>query len=258
MFLWGIMMASQGLAKNYSQLLGLRWLLGALEAGLFPGVSYYLSCWYKRSEFGIRSAIFFSAASVSGAFGGLLAAAISNMDGIGGKPGWAWIFILEGLATVVAGFLSFWIIQDFPDNAKFLTEVERTIVIRRLQDDDQHSAAGEKLKMKYIRQSLFDWKTYSIALMFAGCVCPLYAFALFLPTIIGQLGYSATPANLLTVPVYVFACIATCAAGFYGDRKGRRGMLITISFCIAGAGYIILIASRAPALSYFAVYLAAW
>lgn len=82
------------------------------------------------------------------------------MDGIGGKPGWAWIFILEGLATVVAGFLSFWIIQDFPDSAKFLTEAERTVVIRRLQSDDQHSAAGEKLKMKYIRQSLFDWRTY--------------------------------------------------------------------------------------------------
>ena len=82
------------------------------------------------------------------------------MTGIGGKPGWAWIFILEGLATVVAGFLSFWIIQDFPDSAKFLTDVERTVVIRRLQNDNQHSAGGEKLKMKYIRQSLSDWRTY--------------------------------------------------------------------------------------------------
>lgn len=82
------------------------------------------------------------------------------MVGVGGKPGWAWIFILEGLVTVVAGFLSFWIIQDFPDNAKFLTDAERTVVIRRLQSDDQHSAAGEKLKTKNILQSLSDWKTY--------------------------------------------------------------------------------------------------
>jgi len=187
----------------------------------------------------------------------LLAAAISNMDGIGGKPGWAWIFILEGLATVVAGFLSFWIIQDFPDNAKFLTDAERTVVIRRLQGDDQHSAAGEKLRMKYIWQSLSDWKTYLTMLMYAGSAAPLYAFALFLPTIINQLGYSATPANLLTVPVYVLACIVTCSVGFYGDRKGRRGLLNIIFLCIAAAGYIILIASRTPALSYVAVYLAA-
>lgn len=68
--------------------------------------------------------------------------------------------ILEGLATVVAGAISFWVIQDFPDTAKFLSEAERTVVIRRLQSDDQFSAAGEKLKMKYIYKSLLDWKTW--------------------------------------------------------------------------------------------------
>jgi hypothetical protein len=68
--------------------------------------------------------------------------------------------ILEGLATVLAGVASFWIIQDFPDEAKFLSEAERTVVVRRLQQDDQFSAAGEKLKMKYIWQSLLDWKTW--------------------------------------------------------------------------------------------------
>jgi MFS family permease len=63
------------------------------EAGLFPGVNYYLSCWYKREEFGIRAAIFFSAAALAGSFGGLLAAGIAQMGGVGGKPGWAWIFV---------------------------------------------------------------------------------------------------------------------------------------------------------------------
>ena len=173
---------------------GVRWLLGVFEAGLFPGVNYYLSwcecfnrvlvlklnprSWYKRSELGIRAALFFSAASISGAFGGLLAvrrvcalsrvathltsrkAAISNIDGVGGKPGWAWIFILEGLVTVVVGFLSFWIVQDFPDSAKFLTPDERDVIIRRLEIDDQFSARGEILKVKNIWQSLSNWKTY--------------------------------------------------------------------------------------------------
>ncbi|KDQ26569.1 hypothetical protein PLEOSDRAFT_1042794 [Pleurotus ostreatus PC15] len=248
MFLWGIMMTVQGLVHNYGGLLGMRWMLGVFEAGLFPGVNYYLSCWYKRSEFGLRAALFFSAATVSGAFGGLLAAAISNMEGIGGKPAWAWIFILEGLATVVAGIVSFWIIQDFPDTAKFLSEAERTVVVRRLQGDDQFSAAGEKLRWKYIWQSLLDWKTWVSSECFADM--PLYAFSLFLPSIINQVfilhWYQATPANLLTVPVYVFACIVTCCVGFAADRWGHRG----------GAGYIILIASQNAALSYFAVYLA--
>ncbi|KXN84250.1 hypothetical protein AN958_12823 [Leucoagaricus sp. SymC.cos] len=260
MSLWGIMMTVQGLVHNFGGLMGMRWMLGVMEAGLFPGVNYYLSCWYKRSEFGIRAAVFFSAASVSGAFGGLLAAAISNMDGIGGKPAWAWIFIIEGLATVVVGLLSFFIIQDFPDTARFLTEAERTVVIRRLQSDDQFSAAGEKLRWKYIFQSLLDWKTWVGMICYCGCDMPLYAFALFLPSIINQLvvfiGFKATPANLLTVPVYVFACIITCIVNFCADRYGHRGYFNLAFYCLGGAGYIILIASRSAALSYFAVYLA--
>ncbi|KAJ7781973.1 MFS general substrate transporter [Mycena maculata] len=256
MLLWGVMMTVQGLVHNFGGLVGMRWMLGTFEAGLFPGVNYYLSCWYKRSEFGIRAAIFFSAATVSGAFGGLLAAAISDMDGIGGKPAWAWIFILEGLATVLAGAASFFIIQDFPDTAKFLTEAERTFVIRRLQSDDQFSAAGENLKWKYIWKSLLDWKTWIGMIVYMGADMPLYAFSLFLPTIINQLGFRATPANLLTVPVYFFACCITCLVGFLADRYGHRGYFNIGFLCIGCAGYIILVASRNAALSYFAVYMA--
>jgi len=257
MLCWGIMMTVQGLVHNYGGLLGMRWMLGMFEAGLFPGVNYYLSCWYKRSEFGLRAAIFFSAATVSGAFGGLLAAAISNMEGVGGKPAWAWIFILEGLATVLAGAASFFIIQDFPDNAKFLKEDERAFVIKRLQADDQFSAAGETLRWKYIWQSLIDWKTWVGMILYMGADGPLYAFSLFLPSIISQLGFKATPANLLTVPVYVVACACTCAVGFMADRLGNRGYFTFVFLSIAFIGYIILIFSRSAALSYFAVFLAA-
>ncbi|KAK0239155.1 MFS general substrate transporter [Armillaria nabsnona] len=266
MLLWGIMMTVQGLVHNYGGLLGMRWMLGMFEACLYPGVNFYLSCWYKRTEFGLRAAFFFSAATVSGAFGGLLAAAISNMDGVGGKPAWAWIFILEGLLTVVAALASYWIIQDFPDTAKFLSEAERTVVIRRLQADSQFSAVGEKFKMKYIKQSILDWKPWVGMMTFAGSAMPLYAFALFLPSIINEVSvllsfgcYTATRANLLTVPVYVFACIVTCIVGFFSDRWGRRGYLniLVLNNCIGAAGYIILIASRSAPLSYFAAFLAA-
>ena len=122
MTLWGITMVTMGLTHNFQGMMAARFFLGLAEAGLFPGINYYLSCWYKRDEFGIRAAIFFSAAAVSGSFGGLLAAAIGQMDGIGGKKGWAWIFILEGLATTIVGIVSYYFVYDFPDEAKFLSE----------------------------------------------------------------------------------------------------------------------------------------
>ena len=102
MTLWGVLTVCQGLVHNFAGLATVRWFLGMAEAGLFPGCNYYLSCWYKRTEFGIRSAIFFSAAALAGSFGGLLAAAIGNMNGVGGKSGWAWIFILEGMSQAKA------------------------------------------------------------------------------------------------------------------------------------------------------------
>jgi MFS family permease len=124
-----------------------------------------LSCWYRRKEFGIRAAIFFSAAALAGSFGGLLAAAIANMDGVGGKPGWAWIFILEGLATLVIAVISFWMVHDFPDEATFLSDVDRARVIRRLKLDQQSSAEHEEFKLAYVWATLKDWKTYTGMMM---------------------------------------------------------------------------------------------
>ena len=90
-----------GLVTNYAGLLAARFFLGLAEAGLFPGVNYYLSCWYKRGELGLRAAVFFSAAALAGSFGGLLAAAIALMDGIGGKDGWAWMCVKASFGFIV-------------------------------------------------------------------------------------------------------------------------------------------------------------
>jgi len=153
-------MTFMGFCTNWSGLMAARWFLGLTEAGLFPGINYYLSCWYKREEFGVRAAIFFSAAAVSGSFGGLLAAAIEKMDGAGGKPGWAWIFILEGIVTVLFGFASIWMVHDFPDLATFLSDQDRARVVRRLKMDQQSSAEHEEFKMQYVWMAMKDYKMW--------------------------------------------------------------------------------------------------
>lgn len=259
MILWGACMLAQGFCTGFKSLMATRFLLGLTEAGLFPGVNMYLSCWYKRTEFGVRGSVFFSAATAAGAFGGLLAALISKMNGVGGRRGWEWIFIWYGLITMVAGLASYWIIQDFPDTAKFLTEPERAFVIRRLKNDSQASAGGESFSWSAIRAALTDWKMWLSMLIYAGSDAPLYAFSLFVPSIIKELGYSAIRANLISVPIYVFACICTVSLGFYASRTQRRGIYNLIFMGIGCVGYILLIAvpSSLPGLKYFAIFLAA-
>ncbi|PVH85759.1 MFS transporter-like protein [Cadophora sp. DSE1049] len=257
MVIWGLCMTFMGFVENWSGLMAARWFLGLAEAGLFPGINYYLSCWYKRSEFGIRAAIFFSAAAVSGSFGGLLAAAIVNMDGLGGRPGWAWIFILEGIVTVVFGFLSFWCVHDFPDEAKFLSDQDRARVIRRLKMDKQSSAEHEEFKMKYVYMALKDYKMWLGMVIYMGCDMPLYAFSLFLPSIIKQMGYSSTTAQLLSVPPYALAACLTVLIGFIADRTHQRG-LCNIGVSIIGIiGFSMLLGSDDANVKYAGTFLGA-
>jgi cyanate permease len=146
------------------------------------------------------------------------------MDGIGGKPGWAWIFILEGLATVVVAVISFWMIHDFPDEAKFLSDDDRLRVIRRLKADQQSSAEHEEFKLAYLWAVLRDWKTYTGMMIYMGCDGALYAFSLFLPTIVQQMGYKSIHAQLLSVPPYAVAAVCTVFIGFVADKTRMRGM----------------------------------
>jgi MFS family permease len=98
MLSWGIVATLLGVTQNFGGFLAGRFFLGVTESGLFPGVVFYLSMWYKRSEQHYRVALFFSAASLAGAFGGILAYAIGKMDGVGHYAGWRWIFILVSLS----------------------------------------------------------------------------------------------------------------------------------------------------------------
>lgn len=254
-------MVGMGFVYNWSGLMAGRWFLGVTEAGLFPGVNYYLSCWYRRREFGVRAAIFFSAAAIAGSFGGLLAAAIQNMDGVAGLSGWQWIFVIEGLATVVIGVVSFWMVHDFPDEAKFLTEEDRARVLLRLKQDQQSSAEHEEFKMAHLWAAIKDWKTYAGMLIYMGPLMPLYSFSLFLPTIIQNMSFTTPEAviknQLLSVPPYFLAALLTIVVGFWSDRSGRRAIFNICCAPISMAGFIMLIATDNAPVQYAGAFLGA-
>ncbi|EJC99323.1 MFS general substrate transporter [Fomitiporia mediterranea MF3/22] len=270
MLLWGI--TTQGLVHDFGGILALRIFLGIFEAGFYPGVLFYMSCWYRRNEFGFRFAMFFAGGSLAGAFGGFLAAAISNMDGVGGKPVWAWIFILEGLFTIIVASASFFIIQDYPPRARFLSEQERVYVVRRLGTDDKVSVSNEQQRWRDVRSAFTDWKT-SLAiggwLIFpVGAAAAHYSISFFLPTIISHLGethrfrtsaggFSANKANLLTVPVHLVAALVSCLVNSSVDRLRMLQDLESYAIPTAFIGCLIQMLSRNAALSYFATYMIA-
>ncbi len=114
MVCWSAAMIGQGFTKSYAGLMATRVFLGLFEGGLYPGVNYYITQWYCRDECGLRMALFFSAATLAGAFGGILARGIAEMSGVGGLHAWAWIFILEGLLSIIVSFSAYWLIYDYP------------------------------------------------------------------------------------------------------------------------------------------------
>lgn len=134
--------------------------------------------WYCRHELQIRQALFFSAASAAGAFSGLLAFAIAKMDGVGGLAGWRWIFILEGLATVIVAIFSFWTLFDFPETASFLTQDEREYVMSRLRyqggtrDDALNEDVGpsveeaQEFKWAYVRQAFKAFQAWAMIICY--------------------------------------------------------------------------------------------
>ncbi|RKF56222.1 putative transporter [Erysiphe neolycopersici] len=269
MIMWGLCMTFMGFVSNWSGLMVARlsivnpilmhskWFLGLAEAGLYPGINYYLSCWYKRSELGIRAAVFFSAAAISGSFGGLLAAAIAKMDGLGKLTGWAWLFILEGSLTVILGIASFWLVHDFPEKATFLTPEDRARVIHRLKDENRGSANHEKFEMRYFLMALKDYKMWLGMAIFAGAGMPLYAFSIFLPSIVRELGYTLTSAQLLSVPPYIFAAILTILIGWIADRKRQRGIFNILTSTLGIIGFTMLLVSQRPGVKYAGTFLGA-
>ncbi|KAI3342724.1 major facilitator superfamily domain-containing protein [Ustulina deusta] len=266
MVAWGTVVTLMGIVESFKGLLAARVFLGVAEAGLYPGCAYYLTMWYCRREIQLRQAMFFSAASIAGAFSGLLAFAIAKLDGLGGLEGWRWIFILEGIATVVVAVAAFFLLYDFPETATFLTEEERAFVIFRLknqgntEDEDEGSVRvfeAEEFEWKYVWAALKDWQIWVNIFVYWGIVCPLYGISLFLPSIIKSLGYVSSTAQLLTIPIYITASILAVVVAYFSDRAGKRSPFVIACMCAILVGYILCISSSTPGVVYAGVFIAA-
>jgi len=256
MFWWGVVMALTSIVKSYHGLLAARIFLGAMEAGLFPGVTYYLTCWYKRDESQFRVGFFFGAATIAGAFGGLLAYGLTRINA-GSIPGWGWLFLVEGLLTVAAAIWAYFAITDTPRQAKYLTEEEKTIMEERLKYDGVDVPMASHFDWKFVVAGILDWKIWLNFIIYVCILTPVYSVALNLPAISVGLGYSGPIAQLITVPVYITAAISVIILALVADKYRVRSAILLFGLTVSMVGYIILYVSYTNGVRYFGAFLAA-
>lgn len=263
-FAWGLVMALMGIVSSYQGLVIARFFLGVAEAGFFPAATYLLTLWYKRYEIQQRMAIFYAAASLSGAFSGLLAFAIEHMKGVAGLNGWQWIFILEGLVPIAVSLTLYFLLPDRPETARFLIKEEREFIINRiaLQTGSGRGRVTntDRIRIHHIKMAFSDWRVWASIIPFWSCTVGTYGFTATVPTVLLEMGYSSANAQLLTVPVYVFGLIATIVFAFWSDRVQQRTPFIIVGLGIAVVGFIGELAvphPRLPGVTYFFLFLIA-
>lgn len=175
MIAWGALTCVMGVIHDFKHLVVLRVFIGCVEAGFAPGVLLVLSSWYKRTEQSRRFGVYISAAILSGAFGGLIAAVIvKNLEDAHGIRGWRWLFIVEGAATIGVALIALFILPDFPANSRRLSEREKHIAVARLATENVTAITEESERLTHwqaIVLSVQDWRTW---MFIVGYMVSLY------------------------------------------------------------------------------------
>ena len=171
---WGIVATLMGLVDNYAGLIACRLLLGALEAGLFPGLNVYLTFFYTKHELALRVGYLFVSAAIAGALGGLLAYGIGHMDGVEGMRGWRWIMIIEGLPSVVLGVVTYFALPNDAQTAYFLTEEEKLVMETRRNREYGSTASSQEFSKVDMMRAFKDWKVWAFCVAQFGVDTMLY------------------------------------------------------------------------------------
>ncbi|PCH05819.1 Major facilitator superfamily domain, general substrate transporter [Penicillium occitanis (nom. inval.)] len=235
---FGIVMLGQAWVSSYGGLIATRFFLGLAEAGIFPGSFYLISFWYKREEAQKRFTIYWSSVILAGAFGGLLATAISKMDGLRGMAAWQWIFCLEGVASILVGIAAYFFVVDFPKEASWLTPEEKAFVTAKTRSDESHVAP---VTARDVLHYLGDLKSHLGAIMYFTIVVPIYAFSYFAATIVRALGYSTVETQLHTVPPFAAAFAYALIVAIWSDRAKIRFPFILASDALIIVGVALML-----------------
>ncbi|CAK1356956.1 unnamed protein product [Cercospora beticola] len=237
MFSWGAITIGLGGTHNFASVTAVRFLLGVFEAGLFPGLVYYLTFWYRTEERSIRVALILASATLAGAFGGAIAYGVGHMNGTHGLSAWRWLFILEGIPSVISSFFVYFFLPDYPETTKWLSAEEKALAADRLRLEGSQGQSGH-MTWADAKETLTDWRLYAHYAVYFGISTPFSSLSLFTPTITAGLGYDGLRAQLMTVPPYAVAYVVTVSVAASADYFNARGLHSSIFATIGAVGFL--------------------
>ncbi|KXT02938.1 hypothetical protein AC578_10608 [Pseudocercospora eumusae] len=255
--LLGVLGMCQGLTKSYGGLLALRFLMGALEAALPAGAAYMISIYYTKKEAAVRFAAFFNFALLGPLFSGLLAYALVKLDGSGGYEGWRWIFIVEGLMTVFFGVMAVVFTPNFPEKAQswFLKSDEKEYLITRLEMSRGLEEKGSVADNVSIWKVLVDWRIHIFTMCFFCCDITASSISAFMTSILKELGWTSSRAQVMTMPVWGAGIVFTFLVTWTAARTNLRMPFVLGSICCQLVGWSIMVAYvPAPGVRYAALF----
>lgn len=242
MILWGAISMCFAFITSATQFGVLRFLLGAAEAGFFPGVLLYITYWVPTNRRARITAMFMSAIVLSGLIGGPISGLImGGMEGVGGLRGWQWLFLIEGFPSILLGILALLWLADSPAKAKWLSEREKQIVLSDLQTDDAKRFKGGAKLNQSLLETLKDRRIYILGFMSIALISGIGGLSFWLPQILANSGIDdvVTLGFLAGVP-YIFALISQQWVAHHSDKVGERRLHVSICALICGVSWILL------------------
>ena len=231
MVTWGLAASAMMLVHTPWSFYGLRFLLGVAEAGFFPGIIFYLTYWYPARDRARAYAWFLAAIPISGIIGGPVSGALLGLDGLLGLRGWQWLFLLEGIPSVIVGLLVLALLPDRPRDARWLSSAERAWLEVKL-DAERSPAAGHGVSL---RETLGNPIVWWLGATYFLLVVGLYGYALWLPQLIKATGeFTNFEVGVITAIPYAVAAVGMVLVGRRSDRTGERHLHLAVP-ALAGA-----------------------
>lgn len=251
--LFGITSLGTAFVNTIPQACGVRFLLGIFEAGMMPGIAYYMSRWYRRAELAFRLSLYLVMAPLAGAFGGLLASAILSLDHVGSLHRWRMIFAVEGIITIGLSLLSFLTLTDRPATARWLSQDEKDLAIARVKCERVGTTVVlDKMDKTKLLRGITSPVTLSTALVFLLNNITVQGLAFFAPTIVQTIYEEKTTVQqqLFTVPPYIVGAFFTVLFPLISWRIDKREVFFALSAPMCMIGYCMFLGSQNPSVRY--------